>query len=289
MISANNRTNVDMVTNNMLKELPFYLIYRMTTTQFHMNFHSHEGYELYFLLEGGGHYVSESRLYPLQGCDLIMIDQNEIHKTAPKPGETYTRTIINFLPEFVPSASRMKLLEMFGRTKPESRHLVLHAEQHRQMNVLLDRIHEEYTARETGFEEVLRIYLHRLLMAVYRIWSEAREPGARGVPPVNSKVEGIIRYLSDHYAEDIVLSDLAKRFYLDPYYLCHLFKRTTGETVRQYLQYTRIHHAKHVLLTTDSSIAEVAKRVGFNNSSYFTAIFKRQEGITPQQFRKRRP
>lgn len=289
MFYANDNFNVDTYTNDRLKEIPFFLSYRQRYENFRMNFHSHEGYELYFLLEGSGNYVCEGCLYPLQGNDLIMVEAHEIHKAAPRTGAVYNRTVINFLPEFLLPGSRMKLLEMFSKSNPpERRHLLLHDREHGFIYRLLERMDEEYTAKEPGYEQVLQIYLNRLLTAIYRLSSDSQSRPALAASPVNTKVEALVQYLSRHYAEDIVLNDLAKTFYIDPYYLCHLFKRTTGESIRQFIHYTRIHHAKQYLLSTDWSIADVANKVGFNSISYFSYIFKRQEGLTPQAYRKKR-
>jgi YesN/AraC family two-component response regulator len=197
--------------------------------------------------------------------------------------------VINFLPEFLQSSSTLKLLEMFSAAAPgEHRHLRLCETKHAAIYALLERMHEEYTARKPEFEQVLRIYLNRLLLEVYHLYSSgATERHLISLSSANTKIKAVIQYLSQHYAEDISLNDLAKMFYLDPYYLCHLFKRTTGDTIRQYVLVTRIHHAKTYLILTDWPISEIAKKVGFSNFSYFGLIFKRLEGMVPRAFRKK--
>ncbi|MDF2721432.1 MAG: hypothetical protein K0Q59_1107 [Paenibacillus sp.] len=288
MLSGEHLFNVDNYTNDMLKELPFYISYGVKYTDFRMNFHSHNGYELFFLHEGTGNYLCGELIYPLQGDDLLMIDEHELHKAAPRPG-LYKRTVINFLPEFIQPGSDINLLHMFSAVnRPEYRHLKLSPEQHAAVFILLERMNEEFTERRPDFEHMLRIYLKRLLLEVYHLHaSRSREPHHASVNQVNPKIKDIVQYLSQHYAEDITLEELSKKFYLDPYYLCHLFKKTTGETIRQFVLFTRIHHAKVLLILTDLPISEIAAKVGFSNFSYFGAIFKRQEGVVPRTFRQK--
>ena len=70
-------------------------------------------------------------------------------------------------------------------------------------------------------------------------------------------------------------------------YLSHLFAAETGETLIHYIHRQRITGATLALRTTPLSISEIAWASGFSNAGYFTRVFKRHTGLTPQEYRKR--
>jgi len=103
---------------------------------------------------------------------------------------------------------------------------------------------------------------------------------------VPQNVSHIRSYLSAHYNEKITLEHLSVRFNLDPFYLQKLFKRHVGQSPMEYLIHLRMTHAKSLMSTTTMSISEIAYTVGIDNISHFTRLFKKREGITPNQYRK---
>ncbi len=99
-------------------------------------------------------------------------------------------------------------------------------------------------------------------------------------------MEQIRTYLTDTYREKTTLAQLGARFGLSPCYLQRQFKQSFGQSPTEYRIFLRIVHAKELLRTTQKSIGEIAYAVGFENLGYFTRLFKRQEGLTPQEYRK---
>lgn len=100
-------------------------------------------------------------------------------------------------------------------------------------------------------------------------------------------VDRIMVYLNDHYREDITIDQLAEVVGISPQYMCRLFARQLGLRPFEYLRQLRINKSKNMLMSPDSpKIETVAKAVGFNNPSYFGAVFKRYENMTPRDFMK---
>ncbi len=93
-------------------------------------------------------------------------------------------------------------------------------------------------------------------------------------------------WLQEHYAEPLKLETLATKFGLSDRHFARRFKEATGKTPTVYLQILRFQHAKDLLQSTNLSIQEVAFQTGFSNTSYFSALFKKQLGTTPKEYRK---
>lgn len=94
-----------------------------------------------------------------------------------------------------------------------------------------------------------------------------------------------IQYINSRYAEQISLETLSKSIFLSPYYLSHLFRAEMNTTFSDYLNRTRIHHAKDLLLE-GHSVETVAERVGYSDGNYFIKTFKKYVGLTPSKYRK---
>ena len=95
-----------------------------------------------------------------------------------------------------------------------------------------------------------------------------------------------VSYIRSHVGKRITLQELADIAGLSLYYFSHLFKEMTGQSPNEFVINSRIDRAKTLLLTTDLSIAEIAREVGYPNSSNLITLFARRVGSPPAQFRR---
>ena len=92
-------------------------------------------------------------------------------------------------------------------------------------------------------------------------------------------------YIDRHYAEKIVLPDLAAQLGITPNYLSSLMKKQLGMTFSEYVLNVRMEQARKLLSDSDLRINEIAVRVGYDNLFYFSKLFKRVYGVSPRNFR----
>jgi AraC-like DNA-binding protein len=100
----------------------------------------------------------------------------------------------------------------------------------------------------------------------------------------SSRINKIVEYIIRHHQENIQIEDIACLFNLNPAYLGSYFKKHTGYTIRQCINYVRIHNAKKLLMTGKYTVGQVAEQCGYKNVYYFSKIFKHIEGVPPTQF-----
>lgn len=105
-------------------------------------------------------------------------------------------------------------------------------------------------------------------------------------PPNTKVVREAVQYLHNHYQEQISLSDMAKISCLSTEYFCRIFKEEMGQNFSSYLMILRLKKARELLLGTDLKIHKVASMVGYETAGYFSKIYKKYYGITPEQERK---
>ncbi len=101
------------------------------------------------------------------------------------------------------------------------------------------------------------------------------------------KLSLIINYIEKNYASVISLQDLAELIKVSPSYFCQLFKKTYKISPMDYINQFRIQKAKDLLYNNRLlPVHKIAELVGFSDTSYFCRIFKKQEGVTPSQFKE---
>lgn len=103
----------------------------------------------------------------------------------------------------------------------------------------------------------------------------------------NFAVERVLRYIQEHYAENFSLSDLAEMVNANETYLSHAFKKITHYSPQQYILRRRIGKAQSLLAYTQLSLTEIAARVGYEDSNYFSRVFKKIIGMPPRLYRKK--
>ncbi|MRX73498.1 AraC family transcriptional regulator [Bacillus lacus] len=99
-------------------------------------------------------------------------------------------------------------------------------------------------------------------------------------------VEETLKFLQKHYQKDVRMEDLAKEIHFHPDYITRCMQKTLGMTPVHYVNVYRISQAKRLLATTDYKISAVAGEVGIEDSTYFSKLFKKIEGVSPLEFRK---
>ena len=97
----------------------------------------------------------------------------------------------------------------------------------------------------------------------------------------------VMEYIRKHYSEKLNLDELAKAACFSRSYLSHVFKRETGLSVTAYINRVRVENSKRMLKDGGVSLSWVAHECGFDDQSYFTKVFKAQEGISPKQYKDR--
>lgn len=102
----------------------------------------------------------------------------------------------------------------------------------------------------------------------------------------SDSVQQAVDIIETRYPEELNLKLVADELHLHVVYLGQVFKKETQKSFSQFLNQVRTKQAQKLLLYTDRTIAEIADEVGFNNTNYFSKMFKKLNGITPKEFRE---
>lgn len=95
-----------------------------------------------------------------------------------------------------------------------------------------------------------------------------------------------VHHIEKHYMENLTADYMGELIEKTPNYFSHLFKKEVGVSFKEYLNRVRMEKAKILLLETDLKIYEVAEKVGFHDSIYFSQAFKKCMGCSPAECKK---
>ncbi|AWB43086.1 DNA-binding response regulator [Paenibacillus sp. CAA11] len=98
-------------------------------------------------------------------------------------------------------------------------------------------------------------------------------------------VHQVLRYIHDHYAEELSLKTLGAHYHIHPVYLGQLFHKEAGETFTEYINKYRVERAKEQLVATNLKVHEIARSVGYWETGYFYKQFKKYVGISPTEYK----
>jgi AraC family transcriptional regulator len=137
-----------------------------------------------------------------------------------------------------------------------------------------------FHAHENACEAVLSLRITGLLTKLLI------SQGGNVPPPRKAMLtEKTLRYISNHAAEPLSLSRLARSANLSEFHFTRVFRRETGFTPHQYVLQARVNLAKYYLKTTDLTLKEIAAQSGLGSESSFCTAFRRATGMTPRAYR----
>ena len=172
----------------------------------------------------------------------------------------------------------------FALHRKECKHLWKRADLSQNgMQTILDRLIFEHTAQQYAGEIATKLKIIELLLCILR------EDAPQQLPANDSaaaQIYDVMRYVQQHYAEDIDERALAKAHGMSYSYFSRSFKRITTMTFKSYLNRTRVSKAEQMLFKGGGSVSEIACACGYNSTSYFISVYRALTGQTPYQATK---
>ncbi len=240
--------------------------------------HSHEYYELYFLIGGTRTVFVENKMFYLEKNSFVIVPPYTMHKTE---GGPFDRINITVSPDRLTDGQRDYLTAAYEATA--------FAIGEKYLDMIVKLLSEgadillTMQKGQTEFAASLTNIALTLLEAQDNIPIVPKGETVQGKE--SSEVLKIIQYLNENYERKISLTQLCDEFYLSKASLCKKFKKVMCCSIMDYLLKVRLKHAQRLLRKTRLSIDRVAQKCGFSSTNYFRNIFKKSLGISPYKFR----
>lgn len=107
-----------------------------------------------------------------------------------------------------------------------------------------------------------------------------------GLQSKNKTFDSILAYVQRNIMQDITLQDISNACACSESTVSHLFKESTNQSVKKYMNELRIKQSEKLLLTTNLPISNIASLCGFADANYFSTAVKKRLGLSPVKFRK---
>lgn len=140
----------------------------------------------------------------------------------------------------------------------------------------------EFINPQHNYVMMLSSMMVTILVKIYRNLAQSRASVSTSL-----LVTGVIDYIQKNYASDISNTSIGARFNYHPNYINRSMLNSTGQSLHQYVISVRVLHALELIQTTDMSITEIAKAVGFKSIKHFSQSFKKIYGFSPTHFKSR--
>ena len=239
--------------------------------------HYHNGYELYYLIEGQRNYLTQSKIYPLERNWITLTPPFIIHGTN---GQYHKRLMISFSEDFLSTYFQPPLIEVFHEVFTVDTIPAQIVENNPRLKELFYTVIQEY---ECGNMKMAAMNLGVLLLQLYEAIKQIPVEANNSTLP--TQMQEILAYISNNLATVKSLKQVASHFYVSKYYLSHQFKNSTGFTFIQFLTKVKISRALYLLKNTDDSITSISEGCGFETPTYFGVVFKKKMHMTPLQYR----
>ena len=144
----------------------------------------------------------------------------------------------------------------------------------------LFRSHYSYNEYMSSFSDP-----EALRTAVTYMLRQAEELAQGDLPA--SDIEKAKTFISENLANPITVKDVADHVCMSPEYFTKLFKRETGQNIKEFITLTKLAAAKDMLEHSNIPVGLVALELGYSNFSHFSQVFKKYEDISPSEYRSR--
>lgn len=233
--------------------------------------------EIVFVREGKGDFIVNNVYYKVQKGDILVYNKGTLHDERSDPDYPIKTYVCGVGNAYIKNAEDGCIIPK------DVSPLVKSGKYSQKIENLFSIIFEECSSQDEGFELVIQNVLAALISLIVRAVSLNRQTVNHSPETLGYKIK---QYIDENYKKDIKLKDIADDLYISPYYLAHIFKKEIGFSPIQYLINRRIGEAQNLLLTTDMPVSEISKSVGYDNTNYFSILFKKAAGVSPAKFRE---
>ncbi len=247
--------------------------------------HKVEFFILIFITEGQGYHTIDFTDYKLEKGTLLTIRKDQIHKFfRSKNIKGYSLLFTdNFLVSYLEKQENQKSLQLFNELLGVPK-IQLSEIDYQTISNILGRINNEYFNLMDDYAlGIIRSELHILITKLYRIKSKGNQIIVD--KKYLSEFINFQKLIEDNVTKTVRVADYAKMMTISTKTLNTISKNIVNKTAKEFIDEISIKQIKRLLINTPLSIKEVAYNSGFIETTNFYKYFKRQVGMTPEQFR----
>lgn len=254
--------------------------------------HWHDHLEIALVLGGRGTFRFGRRELPAGPGDVFFIDNSQPHVAQGEPGGALRLLLVLFRPELIAGPGCRELDR--GYLAPFRVDERVASSRVPAGCCLADALAPElrdllatWDRQDPADRHLLDASLRRILgLAIRERGTACADAASRAAADRREQIRPVLAYVEDHCRESITLDDVAEVVHVSPSRVRHVFKDVTGVGFKEYVTNVRLAEAKRLLLSTDLSVAEIARAVSYTNLHQFYRVFYRSFAMSPAEYRR---
>ena len=247
--------------------------------------HKHSFYHLVFFTKGGGSQTIDFQQVPVKPFQIYFMIPGQVHNWAFE-GDV-DGYIVNFSASFFQSfllkANYLEDFPFFTGIVDEAV-IDIPAEMQEKVIALFEELIREYEESNLLETDMIKVIMLQLFINVARLKFDAVN---KTIPPYNyTLLSSFQKLIEKNYTNLRLPKQYAELLYITPNHLNALCNDVLGIPAGEVIRNRIALEAKRLLINNNLTILEIANQLNFADNSYFTKFFKKQVGITPEEFRK---
>ncbi|WP_291570194.1 AraC family transcriptional regulator [Clostridium sp. UBA4548] len=250
--------------------------------------HYHDFNKIIVFISGQVTYIIEGKSYTLKPWDILLVGKNDLHLPIISSTTPYERIILWLNPLFLEEHNKdnCNLLNCFQLATEKRLNLI----RLNRMNITslkqnLSDLEGAMQDKAFGSYILKNALFLQLMVKINRLFLETNFSERIEDIKYDPRIEDILSFINLNLHEDLSIDIISEKFYLNKYYLMHLFKQETGYTLHSYIQKKRVIRAAE-LLKSGLQAGEVCSLCGFGDYSTFVRTFKKEFNLSPKQYCK---
>lgn len=234
-------------------------------------------YQILYCTEGSGIFKTEGKEYKICKGDAFFFRPYVPHEYRPVKSPWKTKWIT------YSGTSAESIADYLGFGKTD----VFTVKKLNDLDMLTTSIYEMCESDVSDKEIKISWMLYKIIIKLGACRSNIPQNGGMTQKEKFQKLAPVIELMKNECSADLSLEVMADEIGVTPNHLCRLFNQVYGVTPIKYLTQLRINTAKNFLCSqNEMKIGDIALKTGFHDASYFCSVFKKNEGMTPEEFRR---
>jgi len=248
--------------------------------------HTHDFIEIVYTASGEMDQIVNGESFETKRGDLVFLNYDSTHSFSCVPGTSYYN--ICFYPETMEklvtpdNAFALLTLSSFNKISRATNEGIVHFSEEERPIVegLLNNMLLEQKGKQKYYDMINESYMNVLIALILRKVGPT-------LPEQKNVWSNLADYIRDNLDANLSLKALAAKCFYNPSYFSRAFKKRFGMNLVDYVNQQRVQEAARLLATTDLSVEEISRRVGFTSKSVFYRSFGKETGTSPSDYREK--
>lgn len=269
------------------RNIPFHFEFRDTQAPFPL--HNHDFHEVFIVYSGSATHITGEGMYELEAGDVCSIKPNQSHGFKSVKNLILMNILVKpsfFQEEMYDLQSIQGYAALFEPVREVEKSPIarfrLNKTQLREVSALIEAMQQEITNKHAGYEALATSLFYQLIIYFLRVIIDKNFSSSSA----NTAASYLIEYVNKNYKKSIPIQELKEISGMSESSILRTFRRITGYPPSVYQNRLRMFSAADRLSQTQQSVTEIAYDLGFEDSNYFSRMFKKFLSLSPTEYRE---